>query len=242
MDPEELARLQRLAGLGTMSAALAHEFNNLLTPIVSYCQYAAKQNDPAVLRSAVERAAKNASRLTNLCSTIMNLAAGTNAETCAVAVRPLLNEALECLGRDLAKDKITVTIDASEELRVLAHADSLRQVLFNLLINARQAMLERGGRLTLTAQRVNQQVEITIADTGRGIAPENLERIFEPFFSTKREEPSTERTSVGLGLYVCRRLMMQQDGSIVASSIPGQGATFTLTLPAANETGENSAH
>lgn len=227
----QVQRLQRFASLGTVSTILAHEFNNLLTPILSYCQYAQTQSEPELLKKAVAMAYKNSQRLSTLCGKILGMASDDLMGPVDTEIRPLLDDAASCLGRDLGKEDIEVTLDAAPNLRARAHAGSLRQVLFNLVLNARQAMLDRGGRLRLSArQREGGGVEITIADTGCGIRAEDLEHIFEPFFTTKGHEHD-DRRGLGLGLYITRQLMEEQGGTISVQSRRGSGTTFTLTLP-----------
>ena len=231
----QVQRLQRMAALGTIPAILAHEFNNLLTPILTYCQYALNRDDPELLKTAVEKTHKNAGRLSGLCDKILRMAVDDRMGPTDTQIRPLLADAIACMGRDVNKERISVAIDAPEDLKVRAHAGSLEQVLFNLVLNARQAMIEQGGSLTLVARSAaDGRVEITVADTGCGIPPENLERVFEPFFTTRRDEAVTDRRGVGLGLYICRQLMEEQDGTITVESAVGRGTTFTLTLPAAH--------
>jgi signal transduction histidine kinase len=229
----QVERLQRLAALGTISSMLAHEFNNILTPIVSYCGYAIQRGDPELMRTAVEKTHKNAQRLTMLCNRILGMAVDDQMGPTDTVVLPLIRDAVECLGRDLEKDNITLSIDVPENLKVHATPGSLQQVLFNLVINARQAMIEKGGTLKLIARPLpGGRVSIDVADSGCGIKPENMERIFEPFFSTKQHEGRADRRGIGLGLHICKQLMEEQQGTITVTSKPGAGATFTLTLPA----------
>ncbi len=229
-------QLQRLAALGTMSAMLAHEINNILTPIVSYCQYAADRDDPDLMRKAVEKTLTHARRLTTLCGRIMGLAAEDTMGPVDTALLPLIEDAVECLGRSPEKDNIELTLDVSPALNVHGHAGSIRQVLFNLVLNARQAILDRGGssgRLTIAARQTDGNgIEIRVVDNGSGIRPEDLDKVFEPFFSTRRSEPVADRRGVGLGLTICRRLIEEQNGRITVTSDYGRGAAFTLTLPA----------
>lgn len=230
----QIDALQRLASLGTVCSMIAHEFNNVMTPIISYCQYALQRNEPELMRTALDRTLKNAQRLTSMSMKILGLATGDPSDAGHVRVRSAVEDAVACLGRDFDKDSITLTLDIPDELSVRGHVASLQQVLFNLILNARQAMLGLPGRLTISARRIeNQHVSIDVADTGCGIKSEHLEKLFEPFFSTKRHESRTERGGIGLGLHVCKRLMADMNGDISVRSRPGEGTTFTLTLPGA---------
>ena len=233
---EQVTQLQRLASLGTLSAILAHEFNNMLAPVVSYSQYALQRDDPQLARTALEKTLAASQRLAELCPKILSMATDTSpASSIPLSLNtliPVIHDSLACLARDLAKDDIVLTVDVAADLQARFHAPTLRQVLFNLLLNARQAMLGRPGRLTIAAHQNGDVVELTVADTGPGIKPADLEKIFEPFFSTKRHEGDLDRGGVGLGLFVCKQLMTDLGGTISVASRPGHGATFTLHLPA----------
>lgn len=229
----QVQRLQRMASLGTVAATLAHEFNNLLTPIISYSQYALSREDPTLLRTAVEKTHSNAERLSTLCGHILGLATDDQMGPTIAEIKPLLFEAVSCLGRDLEKDNIAFSVDAPDDLTARVRRGSLRQILFNLVLNARQALFDRAGKLTLAARSTEEgHVEIAVSDTGLGIRPEHMDRIFEPFFTTKQHGSQPERGGVGLGLHVCRQLVEEQNGTITVESKPGQGAKFTLRFPA----------
>lgn len=232
---KQVQKLQRLASLGTVATILAHEFNNLLTPILSYSQYALNSDDPEFLRSAVEKTHKNAQRLSSLCTKILGIATDDRMGPIAAEIKPLLNSAVECMGRDPGKDGIQVIINVDEGLKARAHVGSLQQVLFNLVLNARQAMLDKDGCLTLSARKTEEgHVEITLADTGHGIPPELMDKIFEPFFSTREHETQQDRQGIGLGLHICRQLMEEQGGEISVERTSSKGTTFKLILPAAD--------
>jgi signal transduction histidine kinase len=211
----------------------------MLAPIASYSKYARQRGDAALTRTALEKTSAASLRLAELCSKLLAMASNDAVSTSSPlspnpskALLPVITESVDCLGRDLAKDGITLTLDVAAELTARFHPPALQQVLFNLLLNARQAMLGRAGRLTIAARPYGERVEITVADSGPGIKPDIIGKIFEPFFSTKRHEPSLDRGGVGLGLHVCRQIMTDLGGSISVASRVGQGATFTLTLPA----------
>jgi signal transduction histidine kinase len=232
----QVEQLQRLASLGTISAMLAHEFNNILTPVVSYCGYALQRAEPDLLRTAVEKAHKNALRLTTLCHRVLGMAVDDQMGPADTPILPLVREAIECLGRDLEKDNIAWTIEVPEDLKARATAGALQQVLFNLIINARQAMLDKPGTLRVIGRCGDGgQVVIQVSDTGCGIRPEHIDRLFEPFFTTKQNEGRPDRRGIGLGLHICKQLMEEQQGSISVVSRPDEGTTFTLTLPAASD-------
>jgi len=229
----QVQRLQRLASVGTIATILAHEFNNLLTPILSYSQYALTSDDSSTLKTAVEKSYENAKRMATMCSKVLGTAVEDQMGPTETQVRTLLADSVECIGRDLDKDDIQLTIDAADDLTARLHAGSLQQVLFNLVLNARQAMLDRPGRLTLAARRLEDgRLQMTVADTGCGIKREHIDRIFEPFFSTKEHGTRPDRRGLGLGLHICKQIVEDLDGEITVQSTPGRGTTFTIILPA----------
>jgi signal transduction histidine kinase len=230
---KQLREAQRLAALGTMSAMVAHEFNNLMTPVISYAQYAMEKNDEALMRRAVEKALQQARRASQMCDRILSLATHQHLGPGPVEVEPLVAETVASLGRDLNKDNIQVRLNVPKDLRVKANAGQLQQVLFNIVLNARQAMLGRPGTLSVEAEPLaDNAVAIRIKDTGCGIKPEDMARIWEPFFTTRRQGDRPDQRGIGLGLTICKDIIEELDGTIAAESQPGAGTTFTITLPA----------
>lgn len=229
---KQLREAQRLAALGTMSAMIAHEFNNLMTPVISYAQYALEKNDEALTRRAVEKGLQQAKRASQMCDRILGLASQQHLGPGPVEVAPLVADTVASLGRDLTKDNIQLRINIPQDLRVRANAGQLQQVLFNLILNARQAMLGRPGALTVLAEPVaDNMVAIRVKDTGSGIHPENLQKIWEPFFTTRRQGDRPDQRGIGLGLTICKDIIEELGGTISVESQVGLGTTFTITLP-----------
>lgn len=230
---KQLRDAQRLASLGTMSAMVAHEFNNLMTPVISYAQYALDKGDEALMKRAVEKALQQAKRASQMCDRILGLAAQQHLGPGPVELPCLVNDTVASLGRDLSKDNIQLRVNVPEGLRVRANAGQLQQVLFNLVLNARQAMLGKPGTLTVQAETLDDTtVAIRVKDTGSGIKPEDLERIWQPFFTTRRQGDRPDQRGIGLGLTICKDIIEELGGTIAVESQPGLGTTFILTLPA----------
>ena len=234
---KQVQSLQRLASLGTMSAAVAHELNNLLTPIISYSQYALEQENPQVWRKAAERAFSGATRMQSVCAGILGMATGAALDAANTTLRNIIDGAIQSLGRDLSRDRIELIVNAPDGLQSTVEPNALGQVLFNLILNARQAMAGRGGTLSISAcETPNGRVRLRVADTGMGINAENLPQVFEPFFTTRRGEQTGG--GVGLGLHISRRIIESHGGTIEVASRPGEGATFTIDVPAAGGAAE----
>ncbi len=230
---DQLVRAQRLAALGTMAMMIAHEFNNILTPVVSYAQYALNRNDPELMRKALDKAFLNGKEAAEVCQQLLSFGRGDGpARVCDVS--ETVQATLKCLVRNPAKDNIDIQVETAENLAVGIEPCLLQQVLYNLIINARDAMLGRPGRLKITARAEGEnKVQIEVRDSGAGIDPAVLPRIFDPFFTTKTAGKETGRSGggSGLGLSVTKHILERGGGTIGVQSEPGRGTTFTITLP-----------
>ncbi|MEA2709256.1 MAG: hypothetical protein QOF78_1857 [Phycisphaerales bacterium] len=233
---DQLADSQRLATIGTIAAVIAHEFNNLLTPICSYSQFAlasAESDEPdmALIRKALAKAFASSTKAGKICTSMLSLARGESSFG-EVSVQKLVDEVLQVMAREPQKDGIALRVQVQPELTVEGDCVQLEQVLLNLLINARQAMLGKGGSLTIkAAEEAGQVVKIQVIDTGSGIPEKLLAKIFDPFFTTKDASRKGEVKGTGLGLAICREIIEHHKGRIEVSSELGKGTTFTLSLP-----------
>ncbi len=238
----QLTESQRLATVGTIAAVIAHEFNNLLTPITSYCQMALgaiEQNkeDRELTHKALSKSIQHAMRAGKICNSMLSLVRGER-ENRTVRIQHLIDETLSVLARDPRKDGIALRIQVQPDLQIKGDPVQLEQVLLNLLINARQAMLgevrSRGNSITIKADMVDDDhVRICVIDTGPGIEAKNLAKIFDPFFTTKTDPKPGEHRGSGLGLHICKQIMEVHGGTIEVESTIGRGTTFGLLLPAA---------
>jgi signal transduction histidine kinase len=228
----QLAHLQALANIGTVASMIAHEMNNILTPLASYAQLALNNpTDTALTRKSLEKTILNSGRAAKILESIMALANGENQHKKNSRLTLMVEDIFICLCRDFLKDKIIVNIQIPEDITIWAVPVQLQQVLMNLVLNARDAMLSKGGRLTIKASDFADEVQIEVTDTGCGIAPENIERIFEPFFSTKTFNSAHSQTGAGLGLAFCGHIVNAHNGTITVNSRIGEGTSFTITLP-----------
>jgi len=229
----QLVGLQHLANIGTVSHMIAHEINNLLTPLKSYATFALDNpDDRALTEKALRKAANNCERASKIMESMLALVNGDTQEKTNVRPLDLIEEIFTCLCRDFAKDGITVEILVPDDLMVCVVPVQIQQVIMNLILNARDAMLPRGGILTIKAMETADAVDIEVADTGDGIEPADLENIFETFFTTKGDKNSpTEDSGAGIGLAFCKMIIDRHGGRISVESKAGHGSTFKIALP-----------
>ena len=237
---EQLTESQRLATIGTIAAVIAHEFNNLLTPIVSYSQYALQsaestKPDAELIKKALNKAFQGSTKAGRICTSMLGLARGESSFG-QVDVQRLVEETLLVLARDPQKDGIALRVQIQPGLCVWGDHVQLEQVLLNLLINARQAMLGRGGSITIRAIRTEAgELRLQVVDTGPGIPEKYMSRIFEPFFTTKGTATRKGETKgTGLGLAICKEIVEHHKGRIEVASEVGKGTTFSIYLPSSS--------
>lgn len=236
MVRQQLTESQRLATIGTIAAVIAHEFNNLLTPIVSYSQFAltsaeSETPDMDLIKKALSKAFGSASKAGKICTSMLALARGQSISG-QIGVQKLIDEVLLVLARDPQKDGIALRVQIQPDLVVQVDPVQLEQVMLNLLINARQAMLGKGGSLTIKASGDDKEVKIQVIDTGSGIPEKLLPKIFQPFFTTKGTARQGESKGSGLGLAICKEIIEHHKGRIEVQSEVGKGTTFSIILPA----------
>jgi two-component system, cell cycle sensor histidine kinase and response regulator CckA len=240
----QFLRAQRLENLGTLASGIAHDLNNILTPIVSITELL-----PLRLKNLDERTQKllgtlseNSKRGRELVAQILTFARGGDGEHTILQPRHLLAEVLQIVRQTFPRSiEISLQIENSNLWTLSADCTQLHQVLVNLCVNARDAMPD-GGELTIKAENIilndnypklhpdalgGAYVAITVADTGVGIQPELLERIFEPFFTTKPIGKGT-----GLGLSTVQTIVSNHHGFVDVSSQVDQGTQFRFYLPA----------
>jgi len=230
---EELMRSERLAVTGKMAAQLSHEINNPIHNTQSLLESSLRRvqgNDQA--RELIGLALEEVTRMATLTRQLLDVYRGSVAETVMAPVNLgiLLREMAAAHAEAFKKRGITLGLTVPDTLApVLGSRDKLKQVLLNLMLNARDAMPE-GGSLSLSVRTSGDLVEMCVADTGTGIAPAHRDKIFDAFFTTKREV-----SGVGLGLSVTYGIIAQHRGTIEVDSEPGKGTTFTIRLPIAHE-------
>jgi signal transduction histidine kinase len=228
---EELIKTEKLAAAGKLTAQLSHEINNPIHNIRSSLETALKKMpDGLAGRQFVQLAHDEILRIGKLVRQMLDFYRFGRVELQAVDLNTTLLEVLESSQQRFKEYGIKVERHLAPDLpAVRASRDQMKQVFLNLILNAIEAM-PRGGKLEARSSSRNGWAEIAIGDTGSGIPPENLAKIFDTFFTTKRAVHG-----VGLGLSVCYNIVHQHGGTIEVQSELGKGSTFTVKLPLAGK-------
>jgi len=228
---EQLQISEKMASIGLLAAGVAHEVNTPLTGISSYTQMLLENADPADPRTQIlEKIERQTFRAAKIVNGLLTLSRpGTpGGERAPVDLNAVINDVYSLVEHQFEVGRIKVRRElAQEPLLVLGIEHQLQQVFLNLFLNARDAM-PRGGWLTVSSRTDGSGVIVEIADTGSGIPPEQLARIYDPFFTTKAIGRGT-----GLGLSISYGIVREHDGSIRCDSTVGQGTRFTMSLPVA---------
>jgi signal transduction histidine kinase len=233
---QSLVEAQRLATVGQLSCRMAHEFNNILMLIMGRASEALKYSDDDEMREkALRKTVECGQRAADIVAGLLGYATGRQTQSQVVRATALLDAAVNLIAWDLSKSGVKLVRQYQADATIRVVPGRMEQVLLNLMLNARHAMKQHGGQLTVSVLPAETAgcVALSVQDTGCGIKPEHLDRIFDPFFTT-RDKPSDGRASEsgsGLGLPVARDLVRQAGGDIHVASEPGVGSTFTVLLP-----------
>ena len=238
---QQLLQSQKMESIGLLAGGVAHDFNNLLTGIGGYAQII-QDSVPAddELQESVAQVIAGVDRAADLTRSLLAFSRKQELNRKPVMIDSIIDKAGKFIRRVIGEDIELRTAQSGKELLVMADSGQIEQVLMNLAVNARDAM-PRGGCLSIATSEVGVKEEsqalydlsspgnyarISIADTGAGMDRTTMERIFEPFYTTKAVGKGT-----GLGLSIVHGIIKQHDGSILAGSEPGKGTTFDIYLP-----------
>jgi two-component system NtrC family sensor kinase len=223
----ENASKVRLATLGQLAAQLAHEIGTPLSSVSGHIQLALiDRNLPPPMRERLEVAGREVERISRIVRDYLDSTRPLEPERVVTALPRLLEEAIDLTRGVEPTGRAPVEVQMDPRLgEVVTDPGLLRQILVNLLSNALDAV-DGKGKVSIVAKAAVDDVLITVSDTGHGIAPDDLRRIFEPFYTTKGRGKGT-----GLGLAICRQLTAALGGNISVESQPGQGSTFFVRIP-----------
>lgn len=235
----QLFQAQKMESIGVLAGSIAHDFNNIITSILSNIEMLKNSSDlDKRERQRVNIIENSATRANTLISRLLSFARMKAFDKKTVDLNMVIRETIDLMSASLMKRRIGVTLNLNGGSLVEGDNDLLSQVIMNLTINAIDAM-PSGGKITISTSiyrsdrhilkpllKKGKYVLLKFSDTGRGISPEIKDRIFEPFFTTKSEGRGT-----GLGLSIVYRIIQEHNGTISVESRPGKDTTFNIYLP-----------
>ena len=228
----QLLDMQKSAWLGELLGTTTHEFNNALTTILNYAKMGLRHQDEPTRDKALNRILSASTKAAKITASVLGMARSRSTRLEPVGIEAVIEDALVLLEREMMKYRVQVEREFAEVTRIQGNPGQIQQVLLNLMVNARQAM-DGGGRLILrlAAAPNGQGVDLTVRDTGCGMTPEVMRRMFEPNFSTKAGPDETGKGGSGLGLATCLEIIEGHRGRVRVESTPGKGTAITIRFP-----------
>ena len=227
----QLFQADKLSSIGLLAAGVAHEVNTPLAVISSYTQMLAKQLQGDPQKSGLlDKITRQTFRASEIVNNLLNFSRTSGSEFSDVDVNKVITETLALLEHQFKTAKVRVKDELSPSLPpVQGNPGRLQQVFLNLFLNAKDAM--PGGGTLHVATLNGDAISVRVSDTGSGIAPEHVQRIYDPFFTTKSSPREGQNRGTGLGLSVTYGIIQEHSGKIRVESHPGEGTTFTLDFP-----------
>jgi two-component system NtrC family sensor kinase len=228
----QLSQADKMSSIGLLAAGVAHEVNTPLAVISSYAQMLLKQvRDDEKLSGLLDKITRQTFRASEIVNNLLNFSRTSGTEFSDINLNKIISETLNLLEHQFKTSRIKVETDLHENLPVIhGNAGKLQQVFLNLFLNAKDAMAGTGGILRI--QTLNGAgVSVRVTDTGTGIAPEHIQKIYDPFFTTKSVPREGQSRGTGLGLSVTYGIIQEHAGKIQVESLPGQGTAFNLEFP-----------
>jgi two-component system, NtrC family, sensor kinase len=227
----QLSQADKLSSIGLLAAGVAHEINTPLAVISSYAQMLSKQmRGDTRLGPVLDKITQQSFRAAEIANGLLNFSRTSTTEFRSTDLNQVIRDTLSLLEHQFKTAQIEVDLELTDELPAInGNQGKLQQVFLNLLLNAKEAM-PGGGNLRV-ATLVNGHVEAVISDSGSGIAPEHMKRIYDPFFTTKTMPKPGDRRGTGLGLSVSYGIIQEHAGKIQVESAVGAGTTFHLEFP-----------
>jgi signal transduction histidine kinase len=215
----------KLASLGTLAAGIAHEIRNPLSSIQAFAQLLPEKHKDKEFREEFGKIViRDTKRITQLIENILALARPTSSTFHPCSISSVINDTLLLMGARIKKSSVKVVKKYAKVPKIIGDKEQLKQVFLNIFMNAVQAMAgKEGSQLEITTRSTDKFVRVEIADNGPGIKKENVDRLFDPFFTTRHE-------GIGLGLALCYRIIEEHKGTIEVSSQVGKGTVFFVNL------------
>ena len=224
-----LAQSEKLAAVGQLAAGIAHEINNPLTAIIANAQILHREIGPDEdLQESVDLIARAGARAAQVVRNLLDFARKEEYHLGITDLNETLDKALDLVQHELLARGVQLEFIPDPLLpTIYASQDHLQSVWLNLLLNSLDSLDKKPGEVKITTKYTNNEIHVSVADNGKGISPENLTRVFEPFYTTKAPGRGT-----GLGLSVSHRIVKQHGGYIQVESQVGVGSIFTVVIPA----------
>jgi signal transduction histidine kinase len=232
---KELAQKERLASLGQASAEFVHDLGNPLTIVWGYVQLLAKKLEQSEKENGAKATSAKELQIieqnVRLCRELLTMWQSYGSEEAAphkaISICSIVREVVKGVGPMAVQNGIELKGDISEDpCTLMGNSVQMTRAIQNVIINAVQAASESKGRVTVSCVRKDFYVDVRVEDTGQGIGPEQLTKIFDPYFTTKQGKSGT-----GLGLYITKKVVEDHNGSIKVDSTPHVGTSFTIRLP-----------
>jgi len=227
----QLVQAQKLSSIGTLASGIAHQLNNPLNNISTSAQILAEEmvGKSDFADKMMNNIAQETLRARDIVKGLLEFSRHKDFAPAPYPIRSVLEGAVRLVSSQTGP-RIAIHLDVPDHLTMLVDRQRLQEAFINLIINAIQAIGPEGGTIDIKAARDEEFEVITIADTGEGMSAETLQRVFDPFFSTKEVGQGT-----GLGLYIVYGIIEKHQGSIHVESMPGKGTTFSIRLPLMKE-------
>ena len=227
----QLSQADKLSSIGLLAAGVAHEVNTPLAVISSYTQMLAKQLQGDQQKSGLlEKITRQTFRASEIVNNLLNFSRTSGTEFGDVDINKVITDTLALLEHQFKTSKVEVQSELTAGMSpILGNPGRLQQVFLNLFLNAKDAM-PGGGKLKVSTAN-GEMVSVRVTDTGSGIAPEHIQRIYDPFFTTKTAPKEGQSRGTGLGLSVTYGIIQEHAGKIRVESEPGSGTTFALDFP-----------
>jgi signal transduction histidine kinase/FixJ family two-component response regulator len=228
---QELLESSKLAAVGTLAAGVAHEFNNLLAAISGHTELGLVSDDMNEIKQALKVVIATVDRAKKVTQNLLTFARRREPRMEMTDVTEAVESPLRLMERDLEKSNIELVRRFSVVPPVVCDTGQMSQVCLNLLTNARDALLPEGGTVTVEIREDGEDVIISFTDTGTGVPDRVLDKLFQPFVTTKGPLGGGEMAGSGLGLSVSYGIIKNHGGTIEVETEHGQGSTFTIRLP-----------
>ncbi len=228
----QLVKSEKMAGIGTLTSGIAHEFNNLVQIMMGHAEFAQRTKKAEDLEEALDIVVKTSDKVTRIIRDLLAFSKVEAPDMKPHSVAETLESVFSLIEGQLEKRNIKILRKYHKTPPVKLNKEELQQVFLNMVTNARDAMHPNGGTLKVMVRHTRKSVKISFKDYGRGIAEKNINRIFEPFYTTKGAfGGDSGLTGTGLGLAVSYGIVKRHGGTITVVSEVDKGTVFTIVLP-----------